>query len=79
MTLARFLRDYVFIPLARRQPLRPVAAPRRDDRYHGDGGLWHGAGWNFVIWGTLQGVAIVVATAVGPRTCPARRRSSAGR
>jgi hypothetical protein len=24
------------------------------------GGLWHGAGWNFVIWGGLHGVALVV-------------------
>jgi D-alanyl-lipoteichoic acid acyltransferase DltB (MBOAT superfamily) len=24
-------------------------------------GLWHGAGWNFVLWGTMHGVAIVFA------------------
>src|SRR5207244_11529394 len=23
--------------------------------------LWHGAGWNFVLWGTLQGIAMVFA------------------
>ena len=28
-------------------------------------GLWHGAGWTFVLWGTLQGVAIVAATVWG--------------
>jgi hypothetical protein len=26
-------------------------------------GLWHGAGWNFIVWGTLQGLAMVVAIA----------------
>jgi D-alanyl-lipoteichoic acid acyltransferase DltB (MBOAT superfamily) len=26
-------------------------------------GLWHGAGWNFVLWGVLHGVAIVCAVA----------------
>jgi hypothetical protein len=24
-------------------------------------GLWHGAGWNFVLWGAMQGVAIIFA------------------
>jgi alginate O-acetyltransferase complex protein AlgI len=26
-------------------------------------GLWHGAGWNFVLWGTLHGVAMVIVLA----------------
>jgi len=24
------------------------------------GGLWHGAGWNFIIWGALHGVALAI-------------------
>jgi alginate O-acetyltransferase complex protein AlgI len=65
MTLTQFLRDYLFVPLA---DMRIAAR-----RYRGVQtfcaivltmtlcGLWHGAGWNFVLWGTLQGVAMVVA------------------
>jgi D-alanyl-lipoteichoic acid acyltransferase DltB (MBOAT superfamily) len=65
MTLARFLRDYVFQPLSR----LPVGGSRhRMTRAlfailltMALCGLWHGAGWTYVLWGTLQGVAIVVA------------------
>ena len=66
MTLARFLRDYVFFPL-----LRPkgqnlgVRIPRELAAIlitMALCGLWHGAGWNFVLWGVLQGVALIVAT-----------------
>jgi hypothetical protein len=59
MTLSRFLRDYLYIPLGgnRRGPAR---------RYAGVmitmvlGGLWHGAGWTFVLWGTLHGVYLMI-------------------
>ncbi len=55
MTLSRFLRDYLYIPLGGNR--------------HGSyrrylnlfltmtvGGLWHGAGWTFVGWGALHGL-----------------------
>ena len=65
MTLARFLRDYVFFPLVyiriggkRLRVPRQLAALLLTMALCG---LWHGAGWNFVIWGTLQGVALVIA------------------
>lgn len=58
ITLSRFLRDYLYIPLGGNR--------------HGNhrlylallltmllGGLWHGAGWTFVIWGGLHGLALV--------------------
>lgn len=54
ITLSRFLRDYLYIPLGGN---RSGILGR-----HGNliitmllGGLWHGAGWNFVIWGGLHG------------------------
>ncbi len=59
MTLSRFLRDYLYIPLGgnRHGPLRRhfnlVATMVL-------GGLWHGAGWNFVVWGALHGAYLVV-------------------
>jgi len=59
MTLSRFLRDYLYIPLGGSRKGLTI-------RYSNLlitmllGGLWHGAGWNFVIWGGLHGVYLVV-------------------
>ena len=59
MTLSRFLRDYLYIPLGgnRGGPVR-----------HGLnllltmllGGIWHGAGWTFVAWGALHGGLLLI-------------------
>lgn len=59
MTLSRFLRDYLYIPLGGNR--------------HGSlmrwrnlmitmllGGLWHGAAWTFVIWGGLHGLYLAI-------------------
>ncbi len=59
ITLSRFLRDYLYIPLGgnRHGSLR---------RYLNLfitmllGGLWHGAGWTFVVWGGLHGFYLAV-------------------
>jgi alginate O-acetyltransferase complex protein AlgI len=59
MTLSRFLRDYLYIPLGgnRRGPIR---------RYLNLlitmllGGLWHGASWNFAVWGGIHGLGLLV-------------------
>jgi D-alanyl-lipoteichoic acid acyltransferase DltB (MBOAT superfamily) len=59
MTLSRFLRDYLYIPLGgnRKGPAR---------RYTNLmitmvlGGLWHGAGWTYLAWGALHGLYLVV-------------------
>jgi alginate O-acetyltransferase complex protein AlgI len=59
MTLSRFLRDYLYIPLggnrcgAVRQAVNVVATMLL-------GGLWHGANWTFVAWGGLHGLALAV-------------------
>ena len=59
MTLSRFLRDYLYIPLGGNQkgPARRYANLMATMVL---GGLWHGAGWTFVIWGGLHGLALVV-------------------
>ena len=59
ITLSRFLKDYIYIPLGGNR--------------HGSsrtylnllvtfliGGIWHGAGWTFVFWGFLHGMALVI-------------------
>jgi alginate O-acetyltransferase complex protein AlgI len=59
MTLSRFLRDYLYFPLGgnRHGKVR---------RYVNlmlvmvIGGLWHGAGWTFLLWGALHGLYLVV-------------------
>jgi alginate O-acetyltransferase complex protein AlgI len=55
MTLSRFLRDYLYIPLGgnRKGPVRRYVNLFLTMLL---GGLWHGAGWTFVIWGALHGL-----------------------
>ena len=57
MTLSRFLRDYVYIPLGgnRNGFVRGGLAAAVTMVI---GGFWHGAAWTFVIWGALQGIFI---------------------
>jgi D-alanyl-lipoteichoic acid acyltransferase DltB (MBOAT superfamily) len=59
MTLSRFLRDYLYVPLGgnRKGPIRRYVNLMLTMLL---GGLWHGAGVNFVIWGALHGLYLVV-------------------
>ena len=59
MTLSRFLRDYVYIPLGgnRNGNIRRYSNLMTTMLL---GGLWHGAGWNFVIWGALHGAYLSI-------------------
>ena len=54
MTLSRFLRDYLYIPLggSRCGTMRTYINLLATMVI---GGLWHGAGWTFVVWGALHG------------------------
>jgi D-alanyl-lipoteichoic acid acyltransferase DltB (MBOAT superfamily) len=58
MTLSRFLRDYLYIPLGggRVGPARRYANLMVTMVL---GGLWHGAGWTFAAWGALHGGYLV--------------------
>jgi alginate O-acetyltransferase complex protein AlgI len=59
MTLSRFLRDYLYLPLGGNRHGNPL-------RYRNLmltmllGGWWHGAAWTFVLWGGLHGLYLVV-------------------
>jgi len=59
ITLSRFLRDYLYIPLGgnRRGQFRRYLNLMITMTL---GGLWHGAGWTFVIWGALHGVYLMI-------------------
>ena len=59
ITLSRFLRDYVYIPLGGNK--------KGSFRTYNNlmatfviGGLWHGAGWTFIFWGFLHGLALII-------------------
>jgi len=59
MTLSRFLRDYLYIPLGgNRQGERRRQANLMATMVLG--GLWHGANWTFVAWGALHGLYLTV-------------------
>ena len=59
ITLSRFLRDYLYIPLGgnrlgeQRRYLNLLVTMLL-------GGLWHGAGWNFLVWGGLHGLYLCI-------------------
>src|ERR1700709_176948 len=59
ITLSRFLRDYLYIPLGgnrlgeQRRYLNLLVTMLL-------GGLWHGAGWNYLIWGGLHGIYLSI-------------------
>ena len=59
MTLSRFLKEYIYIPLGGNR--------KGEFRTYNNllatfiiGGIWHGAGWTFVFWGFLHGIALVI-------------------
>ena len=58
ITLSRFLRDYLYIPLGGSRAGESRIAFNLFLTFL-LGGIWHGAGWTFVIWGTLHGIACV--------------------
>jgi D-alanyl-lipoteichoic acid acyltransferase DltB (MBOAT superfamily) len=64
MSLSRWLRDYLYIPLGgnrggRWETYRNLMLTMLL------GGLWHGASWNFVIWGGYHGALLAVERALG--------------
>ena len=59
MTLSRFLRDYLYVPLGGSRQGR-AATYRNLMLTMVIGGLWHGAAWTFVLWGALHGVGLSI-------------------
>jgi alginate O-acetyltransferase complex protein AlgI len=59
MTLSRFLRDFLYIPLGGNRGGKWKTA-RNLMLTMTLGGLWHGAAWGFVLWGMLHGACLVV-------------------
>jgi alginate O-acetyltransferase complex protein AlgI len=66
MTLSRFLRDFLYIPLGGSRGSK-LLTYRNLMLTMVIGGLWHGAAWTFVIWGAFHGVGLVAEHVLGGR------------
>jgi alginate O-acetyltransferase complex protein AlgI len=64
MTLSRWLRDYLYIPLGGSRK-GTFATYRNLMITMLLGGLWHGAAWTFVAWGAIHGIGLCIERAVG--------------
>lgn len=58
MTLSRWIRDYVFMPLSMHYRRNPVAARSSIVLAMALCGVWHGAGWTFLLWGLWHGLLL---------------------
>ena len=74
MTLSRWLRDYLYIPLGGNRK-GTIVTYRNLMLTMLIGGLWHGAGWTFIVWGGIHGVGLCYR-ALAQR--PPRLRPAAG-
>jgi alginate O-acetyltransferase complex protein AlgI len=66
MTLSRWLRDYLYIPLggSHKGRVRTYVNLMITMLL---GGLWHGAAWTFVAWGAIHGTGLCIERAIGRR------------
>jgi D-alanyl-lipoteichoic acid acyltransferase DltB (MBOAT superfamily) len=64
ISLSTWFRDYVYIPLGGSRTTRGRAT-RNIMATFVLSGFWHGASWNYVIWGAYHGVLLVIGRAVG--------------
>jgi alginate O-acetyltransferase complex protein AlgI len=72
ISLMTWLRDYVYIPLGSNRR-GPRAMYRNLFLTMLLGGLWHGANWTFVVWGSLHGACLAVEAALGLNVAKAAR------
>ncbi|MBQ9797220.1 MAG: MBOAT family protein [Clostridia bacterium] len=82
ITMGTWFTDYVFYPLSVSRPLQKLSSSAVARFGKGFGmrlpvyaativtwfltGLWHGAGWNFIVWGLLNCLVILVSRELEP-------------
>jgi alginate O-acetyltransferase complex protein AlgI len=76
MTLSRWIRDYLFTPMAFTLRDRRAWLPVAVVGSMAICGLWHGAAWTFVVWGVWHGLMLLSGEAV--RSLTAGRRVTRG-
>jgi alginate O-acetyltransferase complex protein AlgI len=59
MTLSRWLRDYIYIPLGGNRATSAIVYRNLFVTFL-LGGLWHGAAWTYIVWGALHGLACCI-------------------
>ena len=59
ITLGRWLRDYIYIPLGGNKVKNWAISTNLMITFL-IGGIWHGAGWTFILWGFLHGLALCI-------------------
>lgn len=67
ISLSTWLRDYLYIPLGGNR-LGPARTYVNVAIVMLLGGLWHGAAWNFVVWGAIHGAMLIVERARGKKS-----------
>jgi len=60
ISLSSWFRDYVYIPLGGNRVKTPKMILNLAIVF-GLSGLWHGAGWNFIIWGLMHAVFVIIS------------------
>ncbi len=77
ITLSRWFRDYVYVPLGGNRDGR-LRTYRNLAIVFLLCGLWHGANWTFIVWGAIHGALLIVERATGfGRWC--QRQAALGR
>ena len=69
ITLSQWFRDYVYVPLGGNR----AKAARNLILTMTIAGVWHGAGWTFVLWGALHGVWLAIERRLAPSPSPSLR------
>ncbi|MGM7634126.1 MBOAT family O-acyltransferase [Bacillus sp. Hm123] len=70
MTLGNFFRDYIYIPLGGSR-VQPIKIYRNLFIVWLLTGVWHGASWNFIVWGLFYGVLIALERGIFGRALKA--------
>lgn len=82
ISLSSWFREYMFYPISASKPMLELSKKARAKLGNGFGkrlpvyiativvwfvtGLWHGAAWNFVVWGMLTGLIIIISQELSP-------------
>lgn len=78
ITLTSWFRDYLYFPLGGSR-CSAVRAMTNTMIVFMVSGIWHGASWNFVIWGVINGLALIVfdrLLKMNPKTTGAKIRNA---